>query len=51
MLAGRFRQKCRPILVDTSNITNLYAHVVKRLSPRKLVTFDLIAIRASSLAC
>ena len=28
-----WRQKCRPILLDTENMANLHARVVKRLSP------------------
>jgi hypothetical protein len=28
------RQKCRPTLSETSKMTNLYAQVVNRLSPR-----------------
>ncbi len=51
MVACRCRQKCRAILLDTSNMTNLYAQVVNLLSPRKPAIFDRIAISASSLAC
>jgi hypothetical protein len=44
------RQECRPILVDTSNITNLYAHVVERLSPRNWSSLAVIVTIASEAA-
>jgi hypothetical protein len=44
------RQKCRPIFVDTSKITNLYAQVVTRLSPRNCLTLATIATMASAAA-
>ena len=44
------RQKCRPILADTSNMTNLYAHVVKGLSPRNCPSLAVTASRASDAA-
>jgi len=47
---GGWRQKCRPILLDTSKMANLYARVVKRLSPRNWPIFPMIATTASAAA-
>src|SRR5215475_15180751 len=43
-----WRQKCRPILADTSKMTNLYAQVVNRLSPRNCPSLPVMAISASA---
>ena len=45
-----FRQKCRPILSDTSKMTNLYAQVVNRLSPRNCPSLPVMATSASAAA-
>jgi len=43
-------QACRATLPETSNTTNLYAHVVNRLSPWKSSSLARIANTASSVA-
>src|SRR5262249_62148197 len=45
-----WRQKCCPILADTSKMANLYAQVVNRLSPRSCPSLPVIAISASAAA-
>ena len=45
-----WRQKCLPILADTSRMTNRYAQVVKRLSPRNCVILAMMATTASAVA-
>jgi hypothetical protein len=47
---GGWRQKCRPILLDNRKMANLYARVVKRLSPRNWPIFPMIATTASAAA-
>jgi hypothetical protein len=44
------RQKCRPILAEMSKMTNLYAQVVNRLSPRNCPILPVIASSASPAA-
>jgi len=50
MGTGGLAQKCRPILAETSKITNLYAQVVNRLSPRNWPTLAMMASSASAAA-
>src|SRR5215468_11020377 len=45
-----WRQKCRPIFAETSKMTNLYAQVVNRLSPRNCPSLPVMAISASAAA-